>query len=250
MISYEVCSYRPMCACGCGELVKWNRHNNHWRKFLSGHNLQFVHSKGEEHPSWQGGMYINPAGYRLVSAWWHPRHDKDGYVAEHILIAEIKIGRILYDDEVVHHIDKDKLNNAPENLMVMTNSEHISLHHKGISFGVLTDDELNNAMIELFNRMKHTPSIDDMRLFGQYSERPYLIRYGTWRNAVQSILNIEPNRIRNIIVTDEELESNLFHICDMIGRRPQVTDLTHGRYSRVPYVRRYGSWNNALREIL
>lgn len=49
----------------------------------------------------------------------------------HRLIAEQKIGRKLKPNEVVHHIDGDKLNNDPDNLCVMTRGEHARLHLKG-----------------------------------------------------------------------------------------------------------------------
>jgi hypothetical protein len=39
-------------------------------------------------------------------------------------LAEKKIGRYLRKDEVVHHVDGNILNNAPENIEVMTQSEH------------------------------------------------------------------------------------------------------------------------------
>lgn len=48
----------------------------------------------------------------------------------HRVIAEGKIGRKLTSDEVVHHIDGNKLNNNPENLMVVTKEEHARIHHK------------------------------------------------------------------------------------------------------------------------
>lgn len=47
---------------------------------------------------------------------------------EHRVVAEKKIGRKLQKGEVVHHIDGDKTNNHPNNLQVMTNSEHARLH--------------------------------------------------------------------------------------------------------------------------
>ena len=46
----------------------------------------------------------------------------------HRVVAEQKIGRPLHSDEIVHHIDGDIHNNAPENLQVMTQSDHINLH--------------------------------------------------------------------------------------------------------------------------
>ena len=38
------------------------------------------------------------------------------------------IGRLLKDDEVVHHIDRDKKNNNPSNLLILTKKEHSRLH--------------------------------------------------------------------------------------------------------------------------
>ena len=43
------------------------------------------------------------------------------------------VGETIFDglgsDEVVHHVDEDRLNNVPENLMRMSKSSHISLHN-------------------------------------------------------------------------------------------------------------------------
>lgn len=40
------------------------------------------------------------------------------------------LGRSLHKNEVVHHKDEDPTNNNPDNLEVMTRSEHISLHNR------------------------------------------------------------------------------------------------------------------------
>ncbi len=52
-----------------------------------------------------------------------------GWIYEHRYIAEKSLGRYLTDEEVVHHLDCDKTNNNPENLIVLANrASHIRLH--------------------------------------------------------------------------------------------------------------------------
>jgi hypothetical protein len=87
---------------------------------------------GLSHPSWKGGR-IEKAGYIVLWMPQHHRADAKGYVKEHIIVAEQKIGRELRDNEVVHHINRNKKDNRPENLAVMTRSQHSKLHNpKGL----------------------------------------------------------------------------------------------------------------------
>lgn len=49
----------------------------------------------------------------------------------HRIIAEQIIGRPLYPEEVVHHIDGNKQNNSVDNLQVLPNqAEHARIHFK------------------------------------------------------------------------------------------------------------------------
>lgn len=43
-------------------------------------------------------------------------------------IAEVYFQKKILPDEVVHHIDGDHTNNAPENLLIMKNAQHSRLH--------------------------------------------------------------------------------------------------------------------------
>lgn len=47
---------------------------------------------------------------------------------EHRAVMERHLGRTLEPWEVVHHINHDKTDNRPENLQVMTQSEHMLEH--------------------------------------------------------------------------------------------------------------------------
>lgn len=73
-------------------------------------------------------------GYTMVYIPEHPSaYTSDnwrGWVYEHRVVAEQSLGRLLNDDEVVHHLDCNRNNNSPENLIVLANQAmHIRLHH-------------------------------------------------------------------------------------------------------------------------
>lgn len=67
-------------------------------------------------------------GYQCFFDIEHPLAHSNGRVYMHRHVASIKIGRWLKDDEHVHHIDENRSNNDPNNLQVMSQSEHSSLH--------------------------------------------------------------------------------------------------------------------------
>lgn len=81
---------------------------------------------GENNPNWKGGRTKHSKGYALVRAE-HPR-SHNGYVLEHILVAEKKLGRMLLDDEVVHHKNEVVDDNTEENIKVMLRGEHTRYH--------------------------------------------------------------------------------------------------------------------------
>lgn len=62
----------------------------------------------------------------------HPRATEEGYVYTHVLVAEQNLGRYLKSEECVHHIDEDKYNNSPDNLMVFKSLADHSAFHKGV----------------------------------------------------------------------------------------------------------------------
>ena len=97
--------------------------------------------KGNKNASWHSDERISVYGYRLIRVLDHPFRNSDDMVFEHRLIAEkyllteensveIKGKRYLKKDYEIHHKDMNKLNNDVNNLIVLTKSQHRTLHNK------------------------------------------------------------------------------------------------------------------------
>lgn len=92
-------------------------------------------------------------GYLMIKKPEHHRADNHGYVFIHVLIAEEKLGRLLNDKETVHHINRNRKDNRPENIIVLpTPNDHQKLHsredNRRDNFGKFkSKEEINYAII-------------------------------------------------------------------------------------------------------
>jgi hypothetical protein len=80
--------------------------------------------RGAKNHGWKGGR-TKIGEYVYVKSPGHPNgHERSGYVAEHRLVMEKKIGRYLTDNEEVHHINQIKDDNKINNLELVLKKVH------------------------------------------------------------------------------------------------------------------------------
>ena len=116
------------CHCGCGGKTKLASRDNISRGHIKGEPLNYIH--GHNNPNrFKIGKKIHSAGYIMILNPSHPKADKFGYVFEHILVCEKVLGKHLPINAEPHHIDGNKNNNAPNNLIICQDrSYHMLLH--------------------------------------------------------------------------------------------------------------------------
>lgn len=108
-------------------------HHNKGRKHTPEH-VEKTRRPLEKNGRWRGGRRIDKDGYVLIKKRDHPNANNCGYVREHRLVMEVVLGRYLRRDELVHHINANKQDNRPENLMVLSHVEHQRLERIGKKF--------------------------------------------------------------------------------------------------------------------
>ena len=84
---------------------------------------------GDKNPAWKGGKTLHTRGYVYVRRPDHPFCEKSGYIFEHRIVMEKKLGRYLLPDEIVHHINGIMSDNRPENLELVAQRDHLKRHN-------------------------------------------------------------------------------------------------------------------------
>lgn len=96
---------------------------------------KFKNAMRERCLNWNENLHKNPSMEKRIEISKRQREQRptSGYTKrlgkhEHRVVMENILGRPLRRDEIVHHIDGNKANNNPSNLMIMSRSEHAKLH--------------------------------------------------------------------------------------------------------------------------
>ncbi|EJO5346403.1 HNH endonuclease [Clostridium botulinum] len=126
-------------------------HNNKTKKTISTKNMgrkiseeikkkisQTHKGKRYTDSEWGGHKKIRSDGYISVYMPEHPHANKEGYVMEHRLVMEKVLGRYIRKNEVVHHINKKRNDNRPENLMIFSSINDHAKYHAYFKKGVMT----------------------------------------------------------------------------------------------------------------
>jgi hypothetical protein len=104
--------------------------------------------RGKGHHNWHGGRKKHPEGYVYIYSPNHPCKDRAGYVLEHRLVMEQKIGRFLERKEVVHHINGQKDDNRIENLVLLKNQSAHIYEHGGIKKRQSSINRVNSGKLQ------------------------------------------------------------------------------------------------------
>ena len=123
---------------------------------------------GERNASYSGGRRIDRSGYAIVTApAGHPyacylKGKNLGYIREHRLVLEQKLGRLLTPEEVVDHVDGLTLHNHPDNLrLFQSNGEHLQETLTGRAKNL--SEEGRQRLRLRWNRPEGLPPVDTYR---------------------------------------------------------------------------------------
>lgn len=122
-----------LCDCGCGGVAPISDRTDHVHGYVRGQPHRYIRghgSRGELSRRWKGGRRVNAQGYVEVRMPEHPRARANGYVFEHILIAEAALGGSLPDGVEIHHFNEVKSDNRPQNLIICPDKAYHGLLHQ------------------------------------------------------------------------------------------------------------------------
>ena len=173
------------CLCGCGLETTYAKKSKPSKgirvgdpnRYLPGH-----HNSGVTNPNWKGVFHVAPTGRGYIRARDQEKVYWARIVMEHQLFLRTGTYRPLRTNEIVHHVDENKGNDAPDNLALeQGHRSHLLKHH------IYTDQELISHMRAVVNTLGQTPTAQQYRdLKVVPSFNAYRRHFGTWIKAIKA----------------------------------------------------------------
>lgn len=110
----------------------------------------------------------------------------------------------------------------------------------------ITREDLEAEIHRLVGVLGKTPTLEDLKDEGEYSEGAYRNEFGTWNNAIKET-GYEVNKRYNI--PDEKLIQEIERVSEIVGHTPTQMDMDeHSKYGFRTFSARFGTWGEALVE--
>lgn len=113
----------------------------------------------------------------------------------------------------------------------------------------VTEEELLTELNRLADELGDRPTATDMNDHGAYWVSTYRRAFGSWNKALEAAgIDSSPSQDRQP-VSDEELLKELKRVAENVDGTPDARAMVqYGEHSANTYIRRFGSWNDAVTE--
>ncbi|KJR97990.1 MAG: hypothetical protein VR68_11865 [Peptococcaceae bacterium BRH_c4a] len=213
------------CQCGCGQKTKLAPYGHKKNGWVNGKPIKYIHGHNQHgslncHYNMGLSLHKKDGGARWVIIC---RDGSRVYFARAVIEAQLK--RHLESWEHVHHINRNTLDDNPENLRAMECREH---HRSHIRY---TDEFLISKFRELALSLNRLPRGKDIDIQADmpYSKL-YNVRFGSLYDAVVAagLEEMEPkyfNRLKTTAKSNEWLLQQIRELSERIGRLPSKKDI-------------------------
>jgi len=107
--------------------------------------------------------------------------------------------------------------------------------------------ELLAELERLNEKLGRTPTVEDMWEEGRFGSATYETAFGSWNDAIREAdlgVNVRSD------IPKKELLGEIQSLSDELGKTPEGREMDkHGQFDSTTYRSRFGSWNNALKQI-
>lgn len=150
----------------------------------------------------EGGRVVDSYGYVMIKKHSHPYAQSSGYIKEHRLVMEVELQRYLTADEIVHHKNRDKSDNRPENLEIVDMAEHRRIHNLEDK---IYESKYDLELIrELYLEGKSTREIAKLIGIGKSTVGYHIRKWGISRTELSGVVHLN-NPLNEKKITDSEI---------------------------------------------